>query len=129
MLRSSSEVRFAEFLWVTDLSAPDTVAHIFGFPLNIMPLLMGVTMFFQMRLTPTPTVDNASAKMMKFMPAMMLIFCYGFSSALSLYWTVSNGFTIVQQLIINRMKDDTPVVSDAHATAPGLPGGKKKKKR
>ncbi len=41
MLQSSSEIRFAEFLWVTDPSRADTVARIFGFPVNIMPLLMG----------------------------------------------------------------------------------------
>jgi YidC/Oxa1 family membrane protein insertase len=127
MLQSSSEVRFAEFLWVPDLSAPDTVARIFGFPVNIMPLLMGASMIYQMRLTPTPTMDNAQAKMLKFMPYMMLVFCYTFSSALSLYWTVSNVFTIGQQLIINRMKDD--IVVPAPAAAKPAPGGKKKKKR
>ncbi|HEY5550435.1 MAG TPA: membrane protein insertase YidC, partial [Opitutaceae bacterium] len=127
MLRSASEIRFAEFLWVPDLSAPDTIAHIFGFPVNIMPLLMGASMIYQMRLTPTPTMDNAQAKMLKFMPYMMLVFCYSFSSALSLYWTVSNLFTIGQQLIINRMKDD--VVVPAPAAVKSLPGGKKKRKR
>jgi YidC/Oxa1 family membrane protein insertase len=127
MLQSSSEIRFAEFLWVTDLSAPDTVWSPFGFPLNIMPLLMTASMIYQMRLTPTPTMDNAQAKILKFMPFMMLVFCYTFSSALSLYWTVSNVYTIGQQLIINRMKDD--VVVPPPAAAKGLPGGKKKKKR
>ncbi|HUG10695.1 MAG TPA: membrane protein insertase YidC [Opitutaceae bacterium] len=127
MLQSSSEIRFAEFLWVTDLSAPDTVARIFGFPVNIMPLLMGASMVYQMRLTPTPTMDNAQAKMLKFMPYMMLVFCYTFSSALSLYWTVSNIYTIGQQLIINRMKDD--LVIAAPVAVKTSPGGKKKKKR
>jgi len=47
-------------------SAPDTVMRLFGFPLNIMPLLMAATMLYQMRLTPQPTVDNAQMKMMKF---------------------------------------------------------------
>ena len=41
MLPSAAELRFVPFLWASDLSAADTVAHIFGFPLNIMPLLMG----------------------------------------------------------------------------------------
>ena len=109
------------------MSAPDTVAHVFGLPLNIMPLFMGATMIIQMRLTPTPTMDNAQAKILKFMPYMMLVFCYTFSSALSLYWTVSNIYTIGQQLIINRMKDDVVVAVPAEAKV--LPGGKKKKKR
>jgi ubiquinone/menaquinone biosynthesis C-methylase UbiE len=73
------------------------------------------------------TMDNAQAKMLKFMPYMMLVFCYTFSSALSLYWTVSNVFTIGQQLIINRMKDDIVVAPPAPAKTSG--GGKRKKKR
>ncbi|HYP18114.1 MAG TPA: membrane protein insertase YidC, partial [Opitutus sp.] len=68
MLQSTAELRFQPFLWATDLSAPDTIAHVFGLPINIMPLLMGATMVIQMHLTPTPSMDNAQAKMMKFMP-------------------------------------------------------------
>jgi YidC/Oxa1 family membrane protein insertase len=120
MLQSASELRFAEFLWVADLSAPDTVWRPLGFPLNIMPLLMCATMVIQMRLVPTPTMDNAQARILKMMPYVMLIFCYGFSSALSLYWTVSNVYTIGQQLVINRMKDDEPL--PASGTAPAAAG-------
>jgi YidC/Oxa1 family membrane protein insertase len=108
MLQSTAELRFQSFLWARDLSAPDTVARFFGFPLNIMPLLMGATMIFQMRLTPQPTVDNAQAKMMKFMPVIFTLFCYSFSCALALYSTVNGLFTIGQQLVINRMKDTQP---------------------
>jgi YidC/Oxa1 family membrane protein insertase len=106
MLQSTAELRFGEFLWAHDLSAQDTVAYIAGLPLNIMPLLLGATMVFQMRLVPQPTVDNAQAKMFKFMPIIFTVFCYKLSCALSLYSTVNGLFTIVQQLIINRMKDD-----------------------
>jgi YidC/Oxa1 family membrane protein insertase len=105
MLQSASELRFAEFLWAKDLSAPDTIAHIWGLPINIMPILMGATMILQMRLAPTPTVDNSQAKMFKFMPYFFALVCYNFSCALALYSTVGNLFTIGQQLIINRMKD------------------------
>jgi len=105
MLRSTAELRFVPFLWASDLSAPDTIAHVFGLPLNIMPILMGATMIIQMHLTPSPTVDNAQAKMMKFMPYMFALFCYNFSCALALYSTVNGIFTIGQQLVINRMKD------------------------
>jgi YidC/Oxa1 family membrane protein insertase len=55
--------------------------------------------------------------MFKFMPYMMILFCYSFGSGLALYWTVSNIFTVVQQLIINRMPE--------HAVAPPAPGGMK----
>ncbi len=105
MLQSVSDLRFASFLWVHDLSAPDTVARIFGLPLNIMPLFMGATMIIQMRLTPTPTTDNAQATMMKFMPWMFTLFCYNFASGLALYSTINGLFTIGQQLVINRMPE------------------------
>jgi YidC/Oxa1 family membrane protein insertase len=113
MLRSASELRFAEFLWVPDLSAPDTIGHVFGFPINIMPLLMGASMVVQMRMTPTPTVDNPTAKMMKFMPYFVTIMCYGFSSGLAVYWTASNLFSIFQQWVTNRSAD--PVVEKVEA--------------
>ncbi len=121
MLQSTAELRFAPFLWASDLSMPDTIAHVFGLPINIMPILMGATMVIQMRLTPQPTVDNVQAKMFKFMPYIFALFCYGFSCALSLYSTVNGIFTIVQQVIINRMKDEEP--------APAAPtsGGRKVK--
>ena len=123
MLQSTAELRFAEFLWASDLSMPDTVARIpLGFmtiPLNIMPILMGVTMIVQMRLTPQPSVDNAQAKMFKFMPYIFAFFCYNFSCALSLYSTVNGLFTIGQQLIINRMKDEPLPATPAVATKGG----------
>jgi YidC/Oxa1 family membrane protein insertase len=105
MLQSASELRFAEFLWIADLSAPDTLARIAGFPLNLLPLFMGITMFYQMKLMPTPTVDNMQAKMFKFMPFIFLVICYNFSSGLVLYWTVQNLFTIGQQYLTNRLPD------------------------
>lgn len=120
MLPSAAELRFQPFLWAPDLSSTDTVAVLFGLlPLNIMPLLMGATMVIQMHLTPSPSVDNAQAKMMKFMPYIFILFCYSFSCALSLYSFVNGLFSIGQQLVINRMKDPEPVP----ATATG-PGGK-----
>jgi YidC/Oxa1 family membrane protein insertase len=119
MLQSTAELRFQPFLWATDLSAPDTVGHILGIPINILPVLMGATMVIQMHLTPSPTVDNAQAKMMKFMPYIFALFCYTFSCALALYSTVNGIFTIGQQMVINRMKDPEPA-----ATAAVSPGGK-----
>ena len=113
MLQSTAELRFQPFLWATDLSAPDTIAYVFGLPINIMPILMGATMVIQMHLTPTPSMDNAQAKMMKIMPYIFTLFCYTFSCALALYSTVNGIFTIGQQLVINRMKDEP---------LPGSPG-------
>ena len=123
MLYSAAELRFQPFLWATDLSAPDTVGHIFGFPINIFPLIMGVTTILQMRLTPQPSVDNAQATMMKFMPLIFIAFCYNFSCALAVYMTVNGAFTICQQLVINRMRDDGDP-ANAAAKAGAKPAGK-----
>jgi YidC/Oxa1 family membrane protein insertase len=115
MLQSASELRFASFLWVHDLSAPDTI-YSFGsvaLPLlglthlniNIMPVLMGATTIIQMRLTPTPSADPAQQTMFKLMPWIFMIFCYNFAAGLALYSTVNGLFTIMQQMIINRMPE------------------------
>lgn len=119
MLRYAAELRFQPFLWAADLTSPDTVAHVFGYPLNILPLLMGATMFFQMKLMPQPTMDNAQSKIFKLMPIGLSLLFYNYSCALALYYSISNGFTIVQQVIINRMKDDLPEPAAATATAGG----------
>lgn len=110
MLRSASELRFAEFLWIPDLSAPEQLwQNSIGFGINIMVLLMGATQFVQMRLTPTPATDNASVKMMKYMPFFFTAICYNFSSGLALYWTASNLFSIFQQWVTNRSKDPVEI--------------------
>ena len=117
MLQSTAELRFSPFLWAPDLAAIDTIGHILGLPINILPLLMGATMVIQMRLTPTPSMDPTQAKMMQFMPIIFTLFCYTFSCALSLYSTVNGLFTIIQQLVINRMKDPEPAPAAALSPA------------
>ena len=99
-----------------------------------MPILMGATMIYQMRLTPTPTTDNAQVQMMKFMPIIFTLICYNFAAALALYSTVNGVFTIAQQIIVNKTtKDDTPLVKpggaevEAKAWNPNKRKGKKKK--
>jgi YidC/Oxa1 family membrane protein insertase len=114
MLQSASELRFASFLWAHDLSAPDTIAVLTApvigtFKVNILPILLGAVNFFQMRVTPQPAVDNAQMKVMKFMPVMFVLFYYNWSCALSLYSCVNGLYTIGQQLIVNRFRDDDPV--------------------
>jgi YidC/Oxa1 family membrane protein insertase len=120
MLQSTAELRFSPFLWAADLASADTIGHVLGLPINILPLLMGATMVIQMRLTPSPTMDPMQAKMMQFMPIIFTLFCYTFSCALSLYSTVNGLFTIIQQLVINKMKD--PEAAPAAVTA--SPGAK-----
>jgi YidC/Oxa1 family membrane protein insertase len=112
MMRTASEMRFQPFLWMHDLSAPDTIGHIGGFAINPLPLLMTATMMLQMHLTPSPTTDNTQRMMMKFMPLIFLSFCYTMPSGMILYWTCNNLFTIFQQYLANRRKDDIAVVQD-----------------
>ena len=122
MLGSAAELRFAPFLWAWDLSSSDTILWLFNnphLPLNIMPILMGATMIIQMHLTPSPSVDNMQMKMMKFMPYIFTLFCYTFSCALSLYSFINGLFTIVQQVVINRMKE--PVETAAKPAPSGKP--------
>jgi YidC/Oxa1 family membrane protein insertase len=110
MLRSAAELRFAPFLWAHDLSAPDTVGMltlpVIGLiSINVLPILLGAVNFFQMHITPQPTVDNAQMKMMKFMPVMFILFYYNWPCAISVYSTVNGLFTIGQQLVVNQMAD------------------------
>jgi len=125
MLSSTAELRYAPFLWAHDLASPDTLLHLGPIPLNILPLLLGVTMIYQMKLTPTsPTMDATQATMMKFMPIIFTFFCYSLPAALSLYSTTNGLFTIAQQLLINRMKDEdeTPATPADPASAPNFHG-------
>jgi YidC/Oxa1 family membrane protein insertase len=95
MLGVAVELRNSSFLWVHDLSQPDTVGHLFGFPINVLPLCMAVTMFVQMAIQPK-SGDPAQQRVFMFMPLIFVFFCYNFASALALYWTVQNIFSIVQ---------------------------------
>jgi YidC/Oxa1 family membrane protein insertase len=105
MLRSAAELYGQQFLWAHDLSEQDNVAMLQGFSINILPIFMVLTQWYQMRLNPMqlgPEMSEAqriNAKMMRFMPFMFLIFLYFFSSALVLYWTVQNIMTILQTLL------------------------------
>ena len=104
VLRSAVELRYAQFLWIADLSEPEALfASWFPFGgLNILPILMAATMALQSALTPSTGDKNQQKMMMVFMPIMMLVMFYSFPSALSLYWTLSQVFSIVQMWLIRR---------------------------
>jgi len=102
MLRTASDLRFAEFLWIRDLSMPDTIAHLGRFPLNLLPWLMGLTTFWQMRMTLAPTLDPLQRKIFQWMPLLFLFFCYRLPSGLILYWTVQNLLSLLQQRYLAR---------------------------
>ncbi|MGN0845575.1 MAG: membrane protein insertase YidC [Kiritimatiellia bacterium] len=105
VLRSCVELRYAGFLWISDLSAPENLfIDTIGFPINILPITMAITMTLQSALTPS-TGDASQKKMMTiFMPVMMLLMCYNFPSALGLYWTVSQGLAIFGMYLAKRTK-------------------------
>jgi YidC/Oxa1 family membrane protein insertase len=97
MLAQAVELRNARFLWVHDLSQPDTVAHlpVLGFPINVIPLLMAATQVWLMAMTPK-TGDPTQRRIMMFTPLIFLFFCYNFAAALALYYTAQNLFSILQ---------------------------------
>ena len=104
VLRSAVELRYAPFLWIGDLSEPEALfASWFPFGgLNILPILMAVSTGLQSAFTPSAGDKNQQRMMMVFMPLMMLFMFYSFPSALSLYWFLSNLFSIVQMWVIRR---------------------------
>ena len=104
VLRSAVELRYAPFLWIADLSEPEGLfASWFPFGgLNLLPILMAVSTALQSYFTPSTGDKKQQQMMMVMMPAMMLIMFYSFPSALSLYWFLSNIFSIVQMWLIRR---------------------------
>ena len=97
VLLGSIELRHAPFmLWITDLSAKD--------PYYVTPLIMGVTMFLQQKMTPT-NMDPTQEKIMLMMPVVFTFMFLNFPAGLVLYWLTNNLLTILQQYLIRRQPD------------------------
>ena len=129
MLRSATELRGAHFLWAADLSKPDTLFMIPGvnFPFNLLPLLMGGAMLWQSHLTPpSPGMDPTQQKMMRYLPAIFILFLYNYSSGLALYMTVSTLLGVLQTKLTKNLKD--PAAPQGPATNPALTPVQKKRK-
>lgn len=93
-LMESVELRHAPFfLWIQDLSVKD--------PFFILPLIMGLTMFIQMKLNPTPP-DPMQARIMQLMPIVFTFMFLWFPAGLVLYWVTNNTLGILQQWYITR---------------------------
>lgn len=93
-LMESVELRHAPFfLWIQDLSVKD--------PYYVLPLLMGLTMFVQFKLNPTPP-DPTQAKIMQIMPIVFTFLFLFFPAGLVLYWVTNNTLSIAQQYYITR---------------------------
>lgn len=128
MLGSAIELRNSSFFWIHDLSQPDTIGHIPGlnFPINLLPLLMAGTMLWQMAISPK-SGDAMQQRMMYFMPIIFIVFCYNYASALALYWTTQNLFSIVQ-LYLTR-NEPLPTLEKKSVVAKRVADAAKKKKK
>jgi YidC/Oxa1 family membrane protein insertase len=94
VLMIAIELRGAPFLfWITDLSAKD--------PYYILPIIMGITMVIQQRMTPS-SLDPAQNKMMMLMPVVFTFLFLNFASGLVLYWLINNILSIAQQFYTNK---------------------------
>ena len=115
VLRSAVELRYAGFLWIADLSEPEALfASWFPFGgLNLLPILMAVTTALQSYFTPSAGDKSQQRMMMVMMPLMMLFMFYSFPSALSLYWFLSNLFSIVQMWLIRRQTSAKPAAGSS----------------
>ena len=93
VLAESVQLRMAHFLWIHDLSVKD--------PFYILPILMGISMFVQQRLSPPPA-DPMQAKVMMFLPVFFTIIFLNFPAGLTLYWLTNNTISVLQQWYIMR---------------------------
>ena len=95
VLLNAVELQGAEWiLWVNDLSRMD--------PYFILPILMGATMYYQQKITPSNFTDPLQEKIFKFLPVIFTFFFFTFPAGLVLYWFVNNIFSIAQQYLVNK---------------------------
>lgn len=108
VLNIAIEIRHAEFIgWIKDLSAPDpmTLSYMTGigvpsfFDLGVWPMLMGLTMYLQQKMSPKPA-NKDQARMFALMPIFFMFMLGHFASGLVIYWTLSNVLSIIQQKAI-----------------------------
>ncbi|HEX4165019.1 MAG TPA: membrane protein insertase YidC [Bryobacteraceae bacterium] len=113
VLSIAIQLRHAPWLWVPDLSSPESL------PIHLLPIILIATQFLSQKLTPAAGVDPNQQKMMMFMPLMFGFMFYYASAGLVLYWLTGNVVGIAQQLIINRfMPTPTPSTPPPATKAP-----------
>ena len=105
--QTTVELRLHSFLWIADLSAPDTIFHLGGFPVNLLPILMGLSMWQSMRMTPNPSADSSQKTIFLMMTLLFPVICYPMPAALTLYMTIQNLLTILQTWLT---KDEPNVI-------------------
>ena len=102
VLSISIEMRGAPWLWVHDLSQPETI------PIRVLPIVLIVTQFLTQKMTPQPGVDSSQQKMMMIMPLFLGYIFYFLSSGLVLYYLTGNLVGILQQWLMNRAAPPAP---------------------
>jgi YidC/Oxa1 family membrane protein insertase len=90
------QLRGAHWLWVSDLSQPESLA------IHVLPLILTATQFLTQRMTPSPGVDPTQQKMMLVMPLVLGYMFYFAKSGLVIYWLTGNVVGIAQQWFLNR---------------------------
>jgi len=94
-----SYIPFTDKIWLVDLSIKD--------PYYITPVLMGLSMFIQQKMTPTGGGDALQEKLMYFMPIFLTFLFLNFPSGAVVYWLANNILSIVQQYIVNKKMEKT----------------------
>jgi YidC/Oxa1 family membrane protein insertase len=109
VLLNADELQGAPWiLWIHDLSKMD--------PYFVLPVLMGASMYFQQKITPSNITDPLQEKIFKFFPLIMTVFFVTFPSVLVLYWLTNNIISIAQQYYINRAYEKhKAAIKAAHA--------------
>jgi YidC/Oxa1 family membrane protein insertase len=116
VLTLSIEMREATWLWVADLSRPETL------PIRILPVAMIATQFLLQKMTPNPAADPSQQKMMLMMPVVFGFVMYGFPAGVVLYWLTGNVVGMAQQWWFNRLAGGPP--APAPKTAPKKKGSR-----
>lgn len=136
VFEQSVELRGQSFLWIPDLSGPDRLIEwganlpLIGRSFNILPIIMGVTNFIQMKIMQMPATDETQAQiqkqMMYMMPIVFTFFLYHLPSGLILYWTVSNVMSIGQSYLTKRIIASHMAEHEAKKAAGGQSADDKK---
>lgn len=105
VLLNAIELKGAEWIWwIEDLALMD--------PYYILPILMGVTMFIQQKITPNQMQDEMQKKLFMALPIIFTFFFLWFPAGLTLYWFINNLFTVAQQYYVNKIFETAKVKRD-----------------
>ncbi len=102
VLLNAIELKGAEWIWwIEDLALMD--------PYYVLPILMGITMFIQQKITPNQMQDEMQKKLFMMLPVIFTFFFLWFPAGLTLYWFINNLFTVAQQYYVNTIFEKAKV--------------------